>query len=161
MTTKSKTEIESNEFKLTEAEQNGVIAVTGRVNFNKLGAPQSSYNLLVTSEHAQKVLDALSKNERLPFKASNDNGEYYVTVTMSTRSAMIAKRGGAGSPSVVVTGTLYLGDVINGRPTGDLEVKEGRRLGFGEAIARTRTPRETVDATGLEPAGAGNRSLRR
>lgn len=148
-------------FVLTENESNGVIAVTGRVNFNKLGAPQSSYNLLITSEHAKAVLTALSQNDRLPFKASNENGEFYVTVTMNTRSAMIAKRGGQGSPSVVVTGTLYLGDVINGRPTGDLEVKEARRLTFGEAMARTRTPRESV-TDGVEPATSGaGRSLRR
>lgn len=153
--------VEKNEIKLTENEQNGIIAVTGRVNFNKLGAPQASYNLLVTDEHAKNVLTALSQNERLPFQASNANGEFYVTVTMSTRSAMIAKRGGAGSPSVVVSGTLYLGDVINGRPTGDLEVREARRLTFGEAMARTRTPRETV-TDGVEPATSGaSRSLRR
>ena len=53
-------------FKLTENEANGVIQITGRINFNKLGAPQSSYNLLITSDHAKAVLDVLSKNDRLP-----------------------------------------------------------------------------------------------
>lgn len=148
-------------FKLTENEQNGVIAVTGRINFNKLGAPQSSYNLLITSEHAKNVLDVLSKNDRLPFRASNESGEYYVTVTLSTRSAMIAKRGGGGMPSVIVTGTLNLGDVVNGRPTGFLEVTEARKLSFAEARSVTRTPRENI-TDGVEPATSGaSRSLRR
>lgn len=147
-----------------EVQATDTFAVTdARVNLRGDEEKQGRYNIMLTDQNDINQLEALAK--LTGFKAANEAGEYYVSVTMDGRSVMEMRRAG-GFKALLVTGELTIVDLRNGKPSGHFIVVpggvtkasllNGGRV-TGTTVASNGPTRPAIASNG----GTGLRSVRR